>query len=257
MVDEKQISEAARILKKSKYIVVFTGAGISTESGIADFRSEDGLWSRYDPSIYASYFYFLQDPSKFWEMHKELEEIVTEAEPNPAHEVIAELEKMGKIKAVITQNIDMLHQRAGTTLNGAPIYELHGSYGILHCIKCGKEYKYNEIDTKSIDYPVCDCNPKGYIKPKVILFGESLPGGILDMAMKACRDCDCFLMVGSSLAVSPANFMPSVAKNHGAKIIYVNRDPTYMDDLADIFLKGSASEILTQIIQKIKKSDSE
>lgn len=252
MANDKLIDEAAKIIKDSHFIVVFTGAGISTESGIADFRSEGGLWSRYDPSIYASYFYFLQDPSKFWTMHKELEDIVTDAEPNPAHYAIAELEKMGKIKVIITQNIDMLHQRAGSGENGAAIYELHGSYGTLHCIKCGKEYDYKEIDTKNVEYPVCSCDRKGFIKPKVVLFGESLPGSVLDDAIKACRDCDCFIMVGSSLAVSPANFMPSYARNGGAKIIFINRDPTMMDGIEDIFLMGSASEIFTKILEKLK-----
>ena len=129
MVDHEKLIEAARLINESNYIVVFTGAGCSTESGIEDFRSEGGLWSRYDPSIYASYYYFLQDPSKFWTMHKELENIVEDAEPNFTHKAVAELEKKGKVKAIITQNIDMLHQKAGSGQFGAKIYELHGSYG--------------------------------------------------------------------------------------------------------------------------------
>jgi NAD-dependent deacetylase len=251
MIDEELISMAAEIIKKSKNIAVFTGAGISTESGIEDFRSEGGLWSRYDPSIYASYFVFLQDPSKFWILHKELEGIVENAEPNTAHIAIAELEKMGKVKAVITQNVDMLHQKAGSGSYGAKIYELHGSYGILHCIECGKEFDYKAIDTKSVKFPVCECS--GFIKPKVVLFGESLPSGILEGAMNACHECETFLMVGSSLVVSPANFMPNVAKESGAKVIFVNRDETYLDHVADIFLKGSAGEIFTNLINLIKK----
>ena len=252
MTDKKKISEAAEIIKNSNYIVVFTGAGISTESGIEDFRSEGGLWSKYDPSIYASYFYFLQDPSKFWEMHRSLEDIVTNAEPNPAHYALAELEKLGKVKAIITQNIDMLHQKAGSgTYHDIPIYELHGAYGVLQCVKCGKEFDYDEIDTKSVKYPVCDC--EGYIKPKVVLFGESLPPNVLDMAMKACRDCDCFIMVGSSLLVSPANYMPNFAKQSGAKIIFINKESTNMDNLADVLLRGSAGEIFTKLMKIIKK----
>lgn len=251
MIDEKKISEAAEVIKDSNYIVVFSGAGISTESGIEDFRSEGGLWSRYDPSIYASYYYFLQDPSKFWEMHKELNGTVAHAEPNYAHIAIAELEKIGKVKAVITQNIDMLHQKAGSGSYGAKIYELHGSYGILHCIECRKEFAYEDVDIKSVKYPVCECS--GFIKPKVILFGESLPPGVLDDAMSACRNCDCFIMVGSSLAVSPANFIPSIAKNYGAYVIFINRDNTLMDDLADEFLKGRASQIFTELMKNIKE----
>lgn len=249
MIDEKQITDAANIIKESNYIVVFTGAGISTESGIDDFRSEGGLWSRYDPAIYASYHYFLDDPSKFWEMHNELEGLVSDAQPNPAHNAIAELEKLGKLKAIITQNVDMLHQKAGSGKFGAKIYELHGQYGTLECIKCRKEFHYEEIDTKNVKYPVCECS--GFIKPKVVLFGESLPIRVMEDAMNACRECDCFLMVGSSLVVSPANFMPSIAKQYGASIIFINRESTFMDNLADIFLQGSASEIFTALMKKI------
>ncbi|MGQ4874470.1 MAG: NAD-dependent protein deacylase [Promethearchaeia archaeon] len=249
MIDDKKLEKAVDIIKNSNYIVVFTGAGSSTESGIADFRSEGGLWSRYDPSIYADYYYFLQDPSKFWEMHRELEDIVGNAKPNPTHYAIAELEKAGKVKAIITQNIDMLHQKAGSGKYGAKIFQLHGEYGTLECIKCNKIYEYDEIDTKIKPYPVCECG--GFIKPRVILFGEPLPSDELNGAMDACRKADCFLMVGSSLMVSPANFMPGIAKNNGAKLIFINRDPTMMDDLADIFLQGSSSEILTKIIEKL------
>ncbi|MFX0069857.1 MAG: NAD-dependent deacetylase [Candidatus Hermodarchaeota archaeon] len=252
MLDPKQIADVANIIKNSKYIVVFTGAGISTESGIADFRSEGGLWSRYDPSIYASYHYFLEDPSKFWEMHNELHDILEKAEPNPAHYAIAELEKMEKVKAIITQNIDMLHQKAGSgTYSKIPIYELHGAYGIYECIKCKKTWEPFEIETKSVRYPECDiCG--GYIKPKVVLFGEALPMGVMDGAMNECINCDCLLMVGSSLVVSPANYMPSIAKENGAKVIFINRDNTYMDELADIFLQGSASEIFTAIMNELR-----
>ena len=250
-MSEELISEAAEVIVASNYIVSFSGAGISTESGIADFRSKDGLWSRYDPSIYASYQYFQRDPSKFWEMHKELEDILNEAEPNPAHYGIAELEKLGKLKAVITQNIDMMHQKAGSGSMEAKIYELHGSYGIYECIQCKEEFNLNEVDTKRVKYPVCECS--GYIKPKVVLFGESLPYGVLEGAIDECRKADCFIMVGSSLLISPANFLPSVAKEYGAKLIFINRENTVMDDLADIFLIGKAGEIFTKLLGRVKE----
>jgi len=253
MLDEKKISEAAEIISNSNYIVVFTGAGVSTESGIDDFRSEGGLWTRYDPAIYASYQHFLQDPSDFWQMHKELEGMIDNVEPNASHLAIAELEKLGKVKAIITQNVDMLHQKAGSGNYGAKIYELHGKYGVLECVNCRKEYQYDEIDTKNVSYPVC---PKcsGFIKPKVVLFGESLPMGVIDGAMNACRECDCFLMVGSSLNVSPANMMPSFAKQHGAQVIFINKEPTVMDNLADVFLRGSAGEIFINIMKIVNKT---
>jgi len=252
MVDEENLVEAVEIIKKSSNIVFFTGAGHSTESGIADFRSEGGLWSRYDPSIYASYYHFLQDPAPFWQMHTELEEILVKAEPNPGHFAIAELEKMNKVSAIITQNIDILHQRAGSgTYNNIPIYELHGAYGTLECVKCDKEFDYKEIDTKSVKYPVCECG--GFIKPKVVLFGESLPHGVLEGATEAASNADCFIVVGSSLTVSPANFMPGIAKKNGAKIIFINKDETAMDQLADVFLKGMSGEILPKIIERLKE----
>jgi len=249
-MNENLINKAAEIIVSSNYIVSFSGAGISTESGIADFRGKDGLWSRYDPSIYASYQYFQRDPSKFWQMHRELEDIVEDADPNPAHYGIAELEKMGKLKAVITQNIDMLHQRAGSGVHGAKIYELHGSYGMYECINCGEEFDIDEVDTKNVRYPVCECS--GYIKPKVVLFGESLPYGVLEGAIRECQKADCLIMVGSSLLISPANFLPSVAKEYGATIIFINRENTIMDELADIFLKGKAGDIFTELMESVK-----
>ena len=251
LIDENLLTEASKIIKNSKDIVVFTGAGSSTESGIADFRSEGGLWSRYDPSIYANYYYFLRDPSKFWEMHNDLVDILTKAEPNLIHTSIVELEKLGKIKAIITQNIDGLHQKAGSgSFYDIPIYELHGSYLNLLCIECGKEYLFEEVETKNTKFPICGCS--GFIKPKVVLFGESLPYGVLENAINACRKCDCFLMVGSSLLVSPANYLPPIAKESGAKVIFVNRDNTILDAIADVFLKGNGGEILTEILKKIK-----
>jgi len=248
MTEKSLIETAAEIIRNSNNIVVFTGAGSSTESGIADFRSEGGLWSRYDPSIYANYFYFLEDPSKFWEMHNELVDILVKAEPNPIHLGVVELEKRGKVSAIITQNVDALHQKAGSgKYRPVPIFELHGSYIKLECIECKKEFDFDEVETINIKYPLCECG--GFIKPKVVLFGEALPSGVLDAAMDAAQNCDCFLMIGSSLLVSPANFLPPIAKQSGAKLIFINRDPTPLDGIADIFLKGSGGEILSEIIQ--------
>jgi NAD-dependent deacetylase len=247
MQEKSLILNAVEIIRTSKRIVVFTGAGSSTESGISDFRSEGGLWTRYDPNIYANYHYFLQDPSKFWKMHNELVGILVNAKPNLIHIVVAELEKRGKVNAIITQNIDALHQKAGSgTYKNIPIYELHGSYMKLECVRCKKEYNFLEVDTKNVQYPVCKCN--GYIKPKVVLFGESLSSRVLDGAIGASTNCDCFLMIGSSLLVYPANILPSLAKQSGAKVIFINRENTIMDELADVFLKGNGGEILSEIL---------
>jgi NAD-dependent deacetylase len=247
MNEKSLLYKAVEIIRNSNNIAVFTGAGSSTESGIADFRSEGGLWSKYDPGIYANYFYFLQDPTKFWQMHNDLVDVLINAEPNPIHLAIVELEKLGKVNAIITQNIDALHQKAGSgTYKNVPIYELHGSYLKLECIECKKEYDFEKVDSKDVKYPICDCN--GFIKPKVVLFGEALPSRVLEAAIKASKECDCFLMVGSSLLVSPANYLPSVAKQNGANVIFINREHTAMDGIADIFLQGSGGEILSEII---------
>jgi len=253
-MDKEKLQKAADIIKNSDHIVVFSGAGISTESGIPDFRSEGGLWSKYDPNIYANYNYFLKDPTPFWTMHNELTDDLEEAKPNAAHKAIAELEKMGKVKAIITQNVDMLHQRAGSgSYEDIPIYELHGAYRKLECIKCGKEYEFDEIDTKNVDYPVCEeCS--GYIKPKVILFGESLPSGVIDAAINSVMKADCFIMIGSSLLVTPANFLPPLAKRNNAKIIFINKEETMMDEIADAFLKGSAGKIFKKLMEIIKQN---
>lgn len=251
-MSESNLEKAAQIIKDSHEIVVFSGAGISTESGIPDFRSENGIWTRYDPSIHANYFVFLENPEPFWTMHNELSEELGEAEPNEAHKAITELEKMGKIRSVITQNIDMLHQRAGSgDHNDVPIYELHGSYAKIECIRCGKEYDLEEINTNVEPYPVCD-DCSGYVKPKVILFGESLPPGVFNSAIRSVRNADCLIMVGSSLQISPANSVPSTAKQHGAKVIFINKEPTIMDDLADVILRGKAAEIFTNLMKKVK-----
>lgn len=251
MLDKKNMMQAAEIIENSNNIIAFTGAGSSTESGIADFRSEGGLWSRYDPSIYANFQYFLKDPSKFWQMHNELVDILVKAKPNPIHIAIAKLEQFGKLNAIITQNVDILHQRAGSgSYRDIPIYELHGSYEKLECLNCKKIFHFTEIDTKSVRYPICECG--GLIKPKVVLFGESLPLGVLDAAMEVTRNSDCFLMVGSSLLVSPANLLPVVAKENGAKIIFINREHTIMDNIADVFLKGNGGKILEDIMDLIK-----
>lgn len=251
MTNKEKLRRAAEIIMQSDNIVIFTGAGVSTESGIADFRSEGGLWSRYDPGIYANYYSFLKDPSPFWEMHTELLEILLNARPNPAHFAIAKLEEMGKVSAIITQNIDMLHQRAGSGKEGAKIYELHGAYGTMSCVECSQKFKYDEFDNTSMKFPICDCG--GYIKPDVVLFGEVLPRDVLIEAMNVAKNCDLLIMVGSSLTVSPANFMPSIAKEQGAKVIYINRESTIMDNLADLILRGSAGEIFTELMILLEK----
>ncbi|MCX8172156.1 MAG: NAD-dependent protein deacetylase [Archaeoglobaceae archaeon] len=245
-----KIKLAAEILAKSKNAVVFTGAGISAESGIPTFRGKDGLWEKYDPEEVASIYGFRRNPKAFWDFSREIMKN-TFAEPNPAHYAIAELEKMGIVKAVITQNIDMLHQRAGSKV----VYELHGSIEKLKCIDCRKEYTWEEFPELIGDEGIPKCRACGslYVKPKVVLFGESLPTVVLYQAIEESRRADAFLVVGSSLVVYPAAELPYIAKSNGAKMILVNDESTVADHIFDVVIYGKAGEILPRIVENVKK----
>lgn len=239
---------AAKLIHKSNYIVVFTGAGISTESGISDFRSPGGLWSRYEPSEYAEYGAFLSHPEKFWTMHRELSQTVLEAKPNQAHTSLVRLEKdFGKVKAIITQNIDFLHRRAGST----NVLEIHGSGQTALCLDCHQEYHYMDIQTLLIEgqiVPRCEkCD--GLIKPNVVLFGEPLPYDVLQQARDEIYAADLLIIIGSSLTIYPAAALPSMALNTGASIIIINIEPTMLDHLVDVVINGKAGIILPQILE--------
>lgn len=245
-----RIKLAAEILAKSKNAVVFTGAGISAESGIPTFRGEDGLWKKYDPEEVASIQGFRRNPRAFWEFSMELTK-KTQAEPNPAHYAIAELERMGIVKAVITQNIDMLHQKAGSK----KVYELHGSIERLKCLDCRKEYQWEDfIDLlQNGEIPKCKACGSWYVKPNVVLFGEALPHNVLYQAIEESRRADAFLVVGSSLVVYPAAELPYIAKSSGAKMIMVNDESTIADHIFDVVIHGKAGKILPKIVEEVKE----
>jgi NAD-dependent deacetylase len=249
---EKIILEAAFMIQKALHVIAFTGAGISVESGIPDFRSKGGLWERYDPNEYAEYHAFLQTPEKFWTMHSELSDMVINAQPNPAHQALAALEKKGKLKAIITQNIDFLHQRAGNT----KVLELHGSGETVSCLECGKTVDgmiVHEIVKSGTIPPRCDyCN--GLIKPNVILFSEPLPNDVFEEARRQMLVADLLIIVGSSLSVYPAAALPILASQTKTKIIIVNDEPTQLDQIAHIVINGKAGKILPKIIDKVMQS---
>ncbi|MCS7130260.1 MAG: NAD-dependent protein deacetylase [Archaeoglobaceae archaeon] len=246
----EKIKLAVEILAKAKNAVVFTGAGISAESGIPTFRGEDGLWKKYDPEEVASIHGFRRNPRAFWEFSFELMK-KTSAEPNPAHYAIAELEKMGIVKAVITQNIDMLHQKAGSK----KVYELHGSTEKLDCLDCGKEYDREDfIDfLQKMEPPQCKFCGSMLVKPRVVLFGEPLPTKVLYGAIEESRRADAFIVVGSSLVVYPAAELPYIAKSNGAKMIMVNYEPTVADHIFDVVIYGKAGQILPRIVEEVKR----
>jgi NAD-dependent deacetylase len=246
---EDLIKSAVGMIKQSNFVVALTGAGISTESGIPDFRGPDGLWKRYDPMKVATIDAFMSDPSAYWQRALERKSLV-EAKPNRGHLALAELERIGKLKAVITQNVDGLHQKAGCSY----VIELHGSAYTAHCLNCGRKYLRVDI-LKRVEEgelpPTCECG--GIIKPDVILFGEPLPKDALEGAMQQSSMCDLMLVLGTSLTVYPAAHMPDIAKQNGAKIIIVNMEPTERDFLGDIVILGRTGEILPKIVEKVKE----
>ncbi len=246
------LESLAQDLIHAKNITAFTGAGISSESGIPTYRGAGGLWTKYDPNLYANINHFNRDPSYYWNFFKEVRyPILIKAKPNRAHLALAELESLGKLRSIVTQNIDGLHQEAGSTR----VIELHGNTRIIVCTHCAVEYSLDEAYSlleKELP-PLCtDC--RGVLRPDVILFGEALKPQVLDDAYNEAASCDFLFAVGSSLVVTPAADIPVTAKRGGAKLAIINIDPTPLDDIADYVIAEPAGDILTKILDHIKKS---
>lgn len=246
------IAVVAEWIQQSGYTVAFTGAGISTPSGIPDFRSpENGLWEQADPMEVASIFGFRRNPQAFYDWVLPLARKTVNAQPNAAHFALVRLEEIGKLQAIITQNIDMLHTRAGSKT----VYELHGHMRKATCIHCFREYDGEPIMAKFIqdgEIPHCpECN--GVLKPNVILYGEQLPYDQLQAAKKVSRSADLMLVIGSALEVAPASDIPLLAKRNGAKVVIINLGATLFDDEADLHIEGDAAEILPVIVQQMEK----
>lgn len=235
------IQRLKEIIENSDNVVFFGGAGVSTESGIPDFRSTDGLYNQkfdYPPEVILSRDFFRDNTEEFYDFYRK-KMIITNAKPNAAHYALSELEKRGKLKAVITQNIDGLHQLAGTK----NIYELHGTTLKNHCQKCGKFFDMEKIvDSQGV--PTCDCG--GVIKPDVVLYGEHLPVLAVSGALNALKAADVLIVAGTSLTVQPAagflNFY------HGKHLILINRDETPYDDRADIIIRQKVGEVLNKVV---------
>ena len=239
------IDKAARIILDSKLTIALTGAGISVESGIPDFRSKGGLWDRFDPEEYATIYAFKDNPEKVWRMLKEMEQIVDNARPNAAHTGLAELEQMGLLKSVLTQNVDNLHQEAGSR----DVIEYHGNSRSLTCLWCNRKYDYKE---KKGEYPPrCECGK--ILKPDVIFFGEAIPSLAMARSSQLASTCQALLIIGTSAVVSPFNILPRQAKQVGATIIEINLEKTVLTDgITDIFLQGKATERVSQVVSAVK-----
>ncbi len=249
-IDEK-VAHAARLIHQSCHMVAFTGAGHSTASGIPDFRSpESGLWEKHNPMLVASIWAFRLNPKTFYDWVRPLTDTLLNAAPNPAHFALAHLEELGYLKTVITQNIDNLHQRAGSRR----VLELHGHLREATCIRCYKQVPVDpRVEQLIRDGKVPHCECGGVLKPNVILFGEQLPIRVLNQAMEEARRCDLVLVAGSSLEVTPAAEIPFVAVAHGARAIIVNLQPTAFDPRADIVIRGDVAEVLPAIVEAVSR----
>jgi NAD-dependent deacetylase len=232
------------IIKKSKYAVVLTGAGISVESGIPPFRGKEGLWTKYDPEEYATREAFERDPVKVWKFLAEGIDLVLKVKPNPAHLALAKLEELGYIKSIITQNIDNLHQRAGSK----NVIEVHGNTLRLICTQC----KHMEIIYKVPDKvpPICpECS--GMVRQDIVLFGEILPPNEWEKAIEETRKADTYLVIGTSGVVMPAAMLPMIAKGNRAFIVEVNPEQTAITSIADLYIGMRAGEFFKKVLEKL------
>jgi len=252
---EEKLRQIAQWIVTSKRVVVFSGAGLSTESGIPDFRSPGGVWDRYDPEDFAFQNFLASEASRerYWQMATELYKPIKTARPNQAHLAIAELERLGRLDCVITQNIDGLHFKAGNSEER--VIELHGTAIYVSCLNCNKRYDRDEIQERiqrGQKAPRCDeCG--GALKPATISFGQSMPERETQEAYRRSSTCDLFIVVGSSLVVQPAASMPLVAKRNGARLVIINRDPTPYDSIADAVVHGQAGSTVASILESVKK----
>jgi NAD-dependent deacetylase len=251
---EDKVRTVARWIADSKRMVVFVGAGLSTESGIPDFRSPGGVWDKYDPEDF--YFQnFLSSETareKYWQMATEMYDAMKDARPNAGHLAIAELERMGKLDCLITQNIDGLHFKAGNTRE--KVLELHGTAVHVTCLGCHRRFERNPVQeriARGEKAPRCEaCG--GILKPSTISFGQSMPEEETREAYARSQRSDLFLVIGSSLVVQPAASMPVIAKQGGARLVIVNRDETACDHLADIILQGPAGPTMEAVLREVK-----
>ncbi len=253
-IDPTQLQRAIRLIREAERTVILTGAGISTPSGIPDFRSpETGLWSHWNPLEIASIWGFREKPQRFYDWIRPLAKSMIEARPNPAHHAVVELERLGRVQAVITQNIDALHQKSGSRL----VIELHGHLRTMTCLRCrlqdaAEVYLHRFLNAGEM--PVCpQCG--SVLKPDVVLFGEPLPDREILTAQEEALQCDLMVVVGSSLEVMPAADLPALAVRRGARLIMINLGVTPYDHLADVCLQGDVGVVLPKIVEGVKKGE--
>jgi len=243
------IAQAREWVEEAQAVAVLTGAGISQESGVPTFRGADGLWRNFRPEDLATPAAFVRDPGTVWEWYDWRRSVIVRAEPNAGHRALADLERRKPAVAgkprfwLITQNVDGLHERAGSR----SVVKLHGDIWNVRCIGCGREERNEQVPLTPLP-PRCSCG--GLLRPGVVWFGEPLPAAALEQAFHAARQADVFLVLGTSAVVNPAASLPRIALEHGARVIEVNPEPTELSPAAHLSLRGRTGEILPQIIPR-------
>jgi NAD-dependent deacetylase len=243
------LDRAASLIRNAGHVTAFTGAGISVESGIPPFRGAEGLWNRYDPRS-LEIDYFLRHTTEAWQVIREIfYDFFTGAKPNAAHRALADLEAHGRLRAVITQNIDNLHQEAGSRV----VHEFHGNSQVLLCLRCGQRVPARTVDLTQLP-PLCSCG--GMYKPDFVFFGEMIPEKARAASFLEAERAEVFLLVGTTGEVMPANLVPESAKRHGAVIIEINTAPSlYTHRISDIYLEGRATEVMQALRDAVLPQD--
>ncbi|MGD8700939.1 MAG: NAD-dependent deacylase [Desulfosarcina sp.] len=242
------IDRAADVLASAKRVVALTGAGISVESGIPPFRGKGGLWEKFDPMEVAHIDAFLNDPETVWNrLIKDMKNVLDTARPNPGHTGLVDLERLGVLQTVITQNVDGLHQMAGSS----DVIEFHGNFAWQRCLNCSQRIRTSEVDLSRMP-PCCGCG--GILRPDCVFFGEMIPHEALARSQQAAITCEVMIVIGTSATVQPAASMPFIAKDSGATIIEINPEPTPLTSrISNLPLMGGAGSIMPRLVAAAKQ----
>jgi len=248
------VGRLAALLAAARRTVAFTGAGVSTESGIPDFRSRDGVWARFDPRefTYRNFMDSEEGRRRYWALGRVTYPVIRAAAPNAAHQALAELHRLGRLDCCITQNIDGLHQRAG--LPASAVIELHGNATRARCLACGAAYTRDALHARleqGVAVPACEhCG--GVVKPHTVLFGEAMPPAAIEEAKRRAEAADLMLVLGSSLVVVPAAYVPRYARRAGARLAIVNLEPTPLDREAELVLRAPAGAVMAAVLELVR-----
>jgi NAD-dependent deacetylase len=249
---KEKISQIADKLREGGKNIFFTGAGISTESGIPDYRSQGGIWDKFRPVYFDEFMGSRDAREEYWRRWRELYRGIQQARPNLGHTSIARLDQLGLVQAVITQNVDGLHQLSG--LADEKVIELHGNTRRIRCLKCRKVTPTADIEKRlSSGDPAPECTCGGYLKPDTISFGQAMPAGEVQKAVSLSQTCDFFMVVGSTLLVQPAAHMPVYAKQNGAFLAILNLSETPCDDMCNVRIQDKAGQVLQEIVKAVEK----